>query len=41
VFYATDEVKRSVVSGYRAAGLTDRTDGIFFLFDNGHYHIET
>lgn len=41
VFYASEQVRQSIVSEYREHGLTDRTDGIFMFFPNGHYHIES
>jgi predicted nucleotidyltransferase len=41
VFYTPQEIKNSIVSAYHAQGLTDRLDGIFVLFRNGHYHIES
>ncbi|MHB9033487.1 MAG: nucleotidyltransferase domain-containing protein [Anaerolineae bacterium] len=40
VFYAPGPVKQAVVEDYYARGLTDRRDGIFIFFPNGHYHIE-
>jgi hypothetical protein len=41
VFYASEAVRQSIVSAYHAQGLTDRADGIFIFFPNGHYHIES
>lgn len=41
VFYTTEKARLSIVSGYHALGLTDRMDGVFIHFANGHYHIES
>ena len=41
VFYASEALRQSVVAAYHAQGLTDRTDGIFMFFDNGHYNLES
>jgi len=41
VFFTTDRTKHAIVSAYRQRRLCNRSDGIFMLLANGHYHIET
>ncbi len=41
VVYSSQKVKKSMISGYRAQGLTERTDGVFIHFNNGHYNLES
>ncbi len=41
VFYASEADKAAIVGDYVAQGLSQRPDGVFIFFPNGHYHVET
>ena len=41
VLFCEEEIRRAIVAGYIAAHLTERQDGIFMFFSNGHYHAES